>query len=357
MRLTDFIYDIPKNLIANYPKNERSSCRLLSMDGNTGIIKHGVFTDILNKLESGDLMVFNNTRVIPARIYGRKLTGGKIEILVERILSDKSVLAHIRVSKGLKPGISLLIGDDESVKATMVMQWHNTLFEIVFEDTRKVIDILNDIGHIPLPPYIKRLDEVMDRELYQTVYSTRIGAIAAPTAGLHFDNILLNALKAKGIEMAFITLHVGAATFQPVHVEMIEDHVMHNEYTEVPQSVVDAVLACKSRNNKVVAVGTTSVRSLETAAIACKDRDKLLSSYFDNTQLFIYPGYQYQVTDALITNFHLPKSTLIMLVAAFAGYHNTMYAYHKAVAKQYRFFSYGDAMYITRNPKAANEIF
>lgn len=352
MRVADFNFELPESLIAHYPQAERSSCRLLSLDGPTGELTHGVFTDVLEKLNTGDLLVFNNTRVIPARVFGRKASGGKIEMLVERVLDDHRVLAHVRASKAPKPGSELLLGDDESVKATMVAR-HDTLFEIAFDDERAVLEILNQVGHMPLPPYIDRPDEESDRELYQTVYSARPGAVAAPTAGLHFDDTLLNALREKGVEMAFVTLHVGAGTFQPVRVDSIEDHIMHSEYAEVPQDVVDAVLACKARGNKVVAVGTTSVRSLESAAQAAGQ--ELIAPFFDDTQIFIYPGYQYQVIDALITNFHLPESTLIMLVSAFAGYRNTMQAYQQAVAEQYRFFSYGDAMFITKNPQAAEQ--
>ena len=352
MRVADFNFELPESLIAHYPRAERSSCRLLSLDGPTGELTHGVFTDVLEKLNAGDLLVFNNTRVIPARVFGRKASGGKIEMLVERVLDEHRVLAHVRASKAPKPGSELLLGDDESVKATMVAR-HDTLFEIAFDDQRAVLEILNQVGHMPLPPYIDRPDEESDRELYQTVYSARPGAVAAPTAGLHFDDGLLEALRAKGVEMAFVTLHVGAGTFQPVRVDSIEDHIMHSEYAEVPQDVVDAVLACKARGNKVVAVGTTSVRSLESAAQAAGE--SLIAPFFDDTQIFIYPGYQYQVIDALITNFHLPESTLIMLVSALAGYRNTMQAYQQAVAERYRFFSYGDAMPITTNPQAAEQ--
>ncbi|CAJ0993174.1 tRNA preQ1(34) S-adenosylmethionine ribosyltransferase-isomerase QueA [Pantoea sp. Nvir] len=352
MRVADFAFKLPESLIAHYPKSQRSSCCLLSLDGLNGQLKHGVFTDLLDKLDAGDLLVFNDTRVIPARVYGRKASGGKIEILVERMLDGKRVMAHVRASKSLKPGTPLLLGDDESVNAIMVAR-HNLLFEIVFEDDRSVLDILNNIGHIPLPPYICRPDEEVDRELYQTVYSTNPGAVAAPTAGLHFDDTLLAALEEKGIEMVFLTLHVGAGTFQAVRVNSIKEHVMHSEYTEVSQRVVDAVLACKARRNRVVAVGTTSVRSLESAAHASKEA--LIAPFFDNTQLFIYPGYEYQIIDALITNFHLPQSTLIMLVSAFAGYQHTMAAYRAAIIESYRFFSYGDAMFITKNPHAPQE--
>lgn len=352
MRVADFSFELPESLIAHYPLPGRSSCRLLSLDGPTGALTHGTFTDLLEKLNLGDLLVFNNTRVIPARMFGRKASGGKIEVLVERMLDDKRVLAHVRASKAPKPGAELLLGEDESVRATMTAR-HDALFEIEFHDPRAVLDILNDIGHMPLPPYIDRPDEASDRELYQTVYSEKPGAVAAPTAGLHFDEPLLEKLRQKGVEMAFVTLHVGAGTFQPVRVDSIEDHIMHSEYAEVPQDVVDAVLACKARGNRVIAVGTTSVRSLESAAKAAKDA--LIAPFFDDTQIFIYPGYQYSVIDALITNFHLPESTLIMLVSAFAGYKHTMNAYHEAVKAEYRFFSYGDAMFITYNPSAITE--
>ncbi|PSN09265.1 tRNA preQ1(34) S-adenosylmethionine ribosyltransferase-isomerase QueA [Siccibacter turicensis] len=352
MRVSDFAFELPDSLIAHYPQAQRSACRLLSLDGPTGQLEHGTFTDLLDKLNPGDLLVFNNTRVIPARLFGRKASGGKIEVLVERMLDDKRILAHVRASKAPKPGAELLLGDDESISATMVAR-HDALFEIAFNDARPVLDILNDIGHMPLPPYIERPDEDADRELYQTVYSQKPGAVAAPTAGLHFDEPLLAKLREKGVEMAFVTLHVGAGTFQPVRVDSIEDHIMHAEYAEVPQDVVDAVLGAKARGNRVIAVGTTSVRSLESAAQAAKN--DLIEPFFGDTKIFIYPGYQYRVIDALITNFHLPESTLIMLVSAFAGYKHTMNAYQAAVNAQYRFFSYGDAMFITYNPAAINE--
>ncbi|KFX06533.1 S-adenosylmethionine:tRNA ribosyltransferase-isomerase [Pectobacterium betavasculorum] len=352
MRVADFSFELPESLIAHYPQAERSGCRLLSLDGPTGNLTHGVFTDLLEKLNPGDLLVFNNTRVIPARLFGRKVSGGKLEVLVERVLDDHRILAHVRASKAPKPGTELLLGDDESVKVTMVAR-HDALFELHFDDARDALSILNDIGHMPLPPYIDRPDEDADRELYQTVYSQRPGAVAAPTAGLHFDEPMLAALREKGIEMAFVTLHVGAGTFQPVRVDTIEDHIMHAEYAEVPQDVVDAVLACKARGNRVIAVGTTSVRSLESAAQASQNAP--IAPFFGDTKIFIYPGYHYRIIDALVTNFHLPESTLIMLVSAFAGYQNTMSAYRQAVAEQYRFFSYGDAMFITHNPMAEQE--
>ncbi|MCX8642968.1 tRNA preQ1(34) S-adenosylmethionine ribosyltransferase-isomerase QueA [Gilliamella sp. B3791] len=341
MQLSDFDFTLPKELIAKHPSETRSACRLLSLDGATGQIEHGVFSDIIDKINPGDLLVFNNTRVIPARVYGKKASGGKIEILIERLLDNHRALAHIKASKSPKEGAELILGEDASVNVIMLAR-HDSLFELQFPDD--VLAILNKIGHIPLPPYIDRPDDSHDREVYQTVYSKIPGAVAAPTAGLHFDQPLLEKLKQKGIEMAFVTLHVGAGTFQPVRVENIESHVMHAEYAQVPQSVVDAVLACKARGNKVIAVGTTSVRALESAA----QKTGKIAPFFNDTQIFIYPGYHFNVIDSLITNFHLPESTLIMLVSAFAGYQNTMNAYQEAVKQQYRFFSYGDAMFITK---------
>ncbi|UDG79836.1 tRNA preQ1(34) S-adenosylmethionine ribosyltransferase-isomerase QueA [Candidatus Steffania adelgidicola] len=352
MRVADFYFELPNHLIARYPRAERSACRLLSLEGQTGNLTHQVFTDLLDALTPGDLLVLNNTRVIPARLFGHKVTGGKIEVLVEIVLDDKRVLAQVRASNALKAGAALLLGDDHSIIATMIAR-HDSLFELKFHDVRDVMTLLNEAGHIPLPPYIDRLDERVDRELYQTVYGERLGAVAAPTAGLHFDQFVLEALRAKGVEMAFVTLHVGAGTFQPVRVDRIEKHQMHAEYVEVPQEAVDAVLACRARGKRVVAVGTTSVRSLESAAVA--SGNQILTPFFGNTGIFIYPGYHFRVVDALITNFHLPESTLIMLVSAFVGYRYTLAAYREAVAQSYRFFSYGDAMFITRNPTADKE--
>lgn len=340
MKLSDFDFTLPKELIAKYPSETRSSCRLLLLNRQTGQIEDKVFTDIIDYINQGDLLIFNNTKVIPARLYGKKASGGKIEILIERLLEDNRALAHIKASKSPKIGTELILGEEGNVSVTMLAR-HDTLFELQFPDD--VLNILNEIGHIPLPPYIDRPDEAQDREVYQTVYSKVPGAVAAPTAGLHFDQPLLEKLKNKGVEMEFVTLHVGAGTFQPVRVENIETHIMHAEYAQVPDSVVKAVLECKARGNKVIAVGTTSVRALESAAKATGK----IAPFFDDTQIFIYPGFDFKVIDALITNFHLPESTLIMLVSAFAGYENTMQAYQHAVTQKYHFFSYGDAMLIT----------
>lgn len=345
MLVSDFQFDLPDELIARYPMPERSASRLLMLDGNSGETRHGQFRDVLDLLQPGDLLVFNNTRVIPARMFGQKASGGKLEILVERILGDHSVLAHVRASKAPKPGTQILL--DNGFSAKMVAR-HDTLFELHFAGDLPVLDILNQIGHMPLPPYIDRPDENSDKERYQTVYNQRPGAVAAPTAGLHFDEPLLAALREKGVDFAYVTLHVGAGTFQPVRVERLEDHQMHSEYAEVPAEVIAKINATRERGGRVVAVGTTSVRSLETAAQASLKAGKPLSPFFGDTSIFIFPGYQYQLVDVLITNFHLPGSTLIMLVSAFAGYEHVMNAYQEAITSGYRFFSYGDAMFITR---------
>lgn len=340
MRVADFHFDLPESLIARHPLAERRASRLLVLDGPSGALEHRRFSDLLDYLEPGDLMVFNNTRVIPARLFGQKATGGKLEILVERVLDSERVLAHVRSSKSPKPGARILI---EGAGEAEMLARHDALFELRFSEP--VLPLLERVGHMPLPPYIDRPDEAADRERYQTVYAQRAGAVAAPTAGLHFDEALLAAIRAKGVETAFVTLHVGAGTFQPVRVERIEDHHMHSEWLEVGQDVVDAVAACRARGGKVIAVGTTSVRSLESAA-----RDGVLKPFSGDTDIFLYPGRPFHVVDALVTNFHLPESTLLMLVSAFAGYPETMAAYAAAVEQGYRFFSYGDAMFITRNP-------
>ena len=342
MRVANFSFDLPDELIARFPKADRTSSRLLSLNGPTGEIEHKIFSDILELVNENDLLVFNNTKVIPARMFGQKESGGKVEVLVERVLDEHRVLAHIRASKSPKPGNVLILED--KAKAIMVAR-HDTLFELEFDRSENVLDILNDVGHMPLPPYIDRPDNEADRERYQTVYGEKPGAVAAPTAGLHFDDELMAALKDKGVQMAFVTLHVGAGTFQPVRVESVDEHIMHSEYIEVPQDVVDAVASTKAKGGRVIAIGTTSVRSLESAA---KIHGGKLDTYFGDTDIFIFPGYQFNVVDAMVTNFHLPESTLIMLVSAFAGQDNIMGAYNTAIEQQYRFFSYGDAMFLTR---------
>lgn len=340
MRVADFQFDLPDELIARYPLAERGASRLLVLDGAANAVQHRSFIDLPEFLRPGDLLVFNNTKVIPARLFAQKETGGKVEVLVERVLDEYRVLAHVRASKAPKPGSKLLL---EQGTASMLAR-HDSLFELEFD--RQVLPLLEQIGHMPLPPYIDRADELSDRERYQTVYARHTGAVAAPTAGLHFDDAMLARLREMGVGTAFVTLHVGAGTFQPVRVERIEDHQMHHEWLEVGAEVVEAVRRCKARGGRVVAVGTTSVRSLETAA-----QSGQLQPFSGDTNIFIYPGRSFNVVDALVTNFHLPESTLLMLVSAFAGYSATMAAYQQAVAEKYRFFSYGDAMLLTRNPQ------
>lgn len=342
MRVAHFQFDLPDELIARYPLAERRASRLLVLDGPSGTIAHQQFADLLSYLRPGDLMVFNNTRVIPARLFAKKLTGGKLEVLVERVLDTDRVLAHVRASKA--PKIGSRIEFENGTQATLLAR-HDSLFEWQFSEP--VLPLLERIGHMPLPPYMERDDELDDRERYQTVYAEHAGAVAAPTAGLHFDEPMLASIREMGVEMAFVTLHVGAGTFQPVRVDKLEDHQMHHEWLEVSQDVVDAVAACKARGGRVIAVGTTSVRSLESAAQASGE----LQAYAGETDIFLYPGRPFHVVDALVTNFHLSESTLLMLVAAFAGYPEIMDAYRSAVEHKYRFFSYGDAMFITRNPQ------
>ncbi|BES71163.1 tRNA preQ1(34) S-adenosylmethionine ribosyltransferase-isomerase QueA [Marinobacter nanhaiticus D15-8W] len=340
MKVSDFHYDLPDELIARYPLEDRTASRMLHLAGPTGAINHGHFRDILGLLEPGDLLVFNNTRVIPARVFGQKETGGKLEILVERVLDQRELLAHIRSSKSPKAGQLIHVEGDGAFR---MVERQGALFRLALEKgADSVLDLLEAVGHMPLPPYVDRPDESADRERYQTVYARDPGAVAAPTAGLHFDESILSELAERGIEQAFVTLHVGAGTFQPVRVDSIEDHQMHSEVAEVPHVTVDAIRRTRERGGRVVAVGTTSVRSLESAS-----RDGELKPYQGETDIFIYPGYRFQCIDALVTNFHLPESTLIMLVSAFAGYEAVMKAYREAVDERYRFFSYGDAMFVT----------
>ncbi|MFS1437994.1 tRNA preQ1(34) S-adenosylmethionine ribosyltransferase-isomerase QueA [Shewanella sp. 10N.286.48.A6] len=343
MRVADFSFELPDELIARYPMAERNASRLLTLDGNSGELADKQFTDVLSKVNSGDLMVFNNTRVIPARLFGQKASGGKLEMLVERMLDDKRILAHVRCSKS--PKVDSMIIVDGGYKMKMLAR-HDALFELALEDDKTILEVLEEVGHMPLPPYIDRPDEDADKERYQTVYNQTPGAVAAPTAGLHFDDAMLEALKNKGVNIAFVTLHVGAGTFQPVRVDTIDEHVMHSEWAEVSQEVVDLIAQTKATGKRVVAVGTTSVRSLESAAKACGDDP--LTEFKGDTDIFIYPGYQFKVIDAMVTNFHLPESTLIMLISAFSGYENVMKAYQHAIEHKYRFFSYGDAMFLTK---------
>jgi len=345
MKVSDFSFELPPELIARYPKQDRSASRLLSLEGNSGELRHLNFTDIVDLIDEKDLLIFNDTRVIPARMFGEKETGGKIEVLVERVLDDKSFLAHVRSSKSPKPGCKLRLEDE--IDAVMVKR-HGPLFEIHIDSQSSVLEVLESIGHMPLPPYIDRPDEAADKERYQTVYNKNPGAVAAPTAGLHFDQALLAKLQAKGVDFAFVTLHVGAGTFQPVKVDNILDHQMHSETAQVSQQVVDKINNTKAQGGRIIAVGTTSVRSVESAAQASLKSGLPLAPFFSETSIFIYPGYQFQLIDALITNFHLSESTLLMLVSAFSGKENIDKAYKAAIQEKYRFFSYGDAMFLTK---------
>jgi len=345
MRVADFSFDLPEELIARYPKADRTASRLLTLNGNSGVLDDSDFLNLVEQIQPGDLLVFNNTRVIPARMFGQKDTGGKLEVLVERLVDEHTVLAHIRASKSPRVGTQILL--EGKVKATMVAR-HNALFELKIHGEQSVLEVLDDIGHMPLPPYIDRPDEDSDRERYQTVYNEKPGAVAAPTAGLHFDDAMLATLQSKGVEFAFVTLHVGAGTFQPVKVDEIADHIMHSEYVEVSSEVVDKINTTKKNGGRVIAVGTTSVRSLESAAKKAQENGEELAPFYGDTDIFITPGYQFQLIDALVTNFHLSESTLLMLVSAFSGYDNIIAAYQHAVEEKYRFFSYGDAMFLTK---------
>lgn len=342
MRKDQFNYDLPEELIAQHPLPERRASRLLCLDRQNGDIDHRQFADLPGLLEPGDLLVFNDTRVIPARLFAQKPSGGRVEILLERLLPGDRCLAQLRVSKKPAIGMKLLLDGGGELE---VLGREAPFFELRMCGGR-LVDVLEAQGHMPLPPYIDRDDQAMDRERYQTVYASQPGAVAAPTAGLHFDDELLSAIDARGIERAFVTLHVGAGTFQPVRAENIEDHQMHAEYLEVSQAVCDAIAQTRARGGRIVAVGTTCVRSLETAAAESGSAGEL-QPFAGDSRLFIYPGYEFRVVDALITNFHLPESTLLMLVSALASRDSIMAAYAAAVAERYRFFSYGDAMLIS----------
>jgi len=347
MKRTDFFYELPQELIAQHPLPERTDSRLLSLDGASGALGHHKFAELPEFLRPGDLLVFNNTRVIPARLWGEKPTGGKLEILIERITGTHTAVAHVRSSKSPKPGSEILLcpreGAPPSAFRLQVTGRDDALFLLSSEGGPALSEILGEIGHMPLPPYIAREDDQLDQHRYQTVYGRRDGAVAAPTAGLHFSEPFLAQLDALGVRRASVTLHVGAGTFQPVRVDDIEQHVMHAEYVEVDESVCQAVQDARAAGGRVVAVGTTAVRSLESASRATGS----VQPFFGDTDIFIYPGYQFLSVDAMITNFHLPESTLLMLVSAFAGRSHIMAAYRSAIEERYRFFSYGDAMFIT----------
>ena len=339
MRLSDFHYELPESLIAQQPSARRGDSRLLYLPAGVTGARDRHFSELTELLRPGDLMVFNDTRVLPARMHGTKETGGRVEVLIERLVSEERALAHIRSSKSPRPGSRIRIGD-----AWLLMEGREDELFCLRTEVGGFAELMRAHGHMPLPPYIQRPDTELDQERYQTVFGERPGAVAAPTAGLHFDRDMLDRLSGMGVETARVTLHVGAGTFQPVRVQDLDRHKMHSEWLEVGESTVQAVAETRARGDRVVAVGTTSVRCLETAAAGGR-----LAPYRGDTRLFIRPGYGFQVTDALLTNFHLPESTLLMLVCAFSGYERTMDAYRHAVEAGYRFFSYGDAMFLERN--------
>ncbi len=343
MKTQDFIYNLPEELIAQEALADRSKSRLLTVNKETKQIEDKTFAQIIDYLRPNDILIFNNTKVINARMFGKKETGGKLEILVERVLNDKTVYAHIKSSKSPKPGANLILEEEVSVT---VLGRKDELFYIEFNSEQSVLEILEQYGHVPLPPYIERNDREDDKSRYQTVFAETPGAVAAPTAGLHFDEEIIAAISELGVEIGCVTLHVGAGTFQPVRVDDVKNHKMHSELVEVSEDVCEQIAKAKNAGGRVIAIGTTVVRSLESAA-----KNGVLTPYSDETDIFIYPGYEFKVVDALLTNFHLPASTLLMLVSAFAGKEMSgkaliMQAYEHAVAEKYRFFSYGDAMFI-----------
>ena len=344
MQRNDFHYELPTELIATHPARIRSSSRLLCLDPVADYLEDRQFADMPELLEPGDLLVFNDTRVIPARLIGTKSTGGRVEVLIERITGANTALAHVRASKSPRAGTQLLLEGEISAR---IEGREGDLFLVDFPGSRNLLDLLEAFGHMPLPPYIKREDSQDDRHRYQTIYARVPGAVAAPTAGLHFDDAVMDRLGQRGVETAFVTLHVGAGTFQPVRVDTIEEHVMHHEYFEVDADVCRKISETRRRGRRVVAVGTTVVRSLESAS----QSGEIVPSHGE-TSLFITPGYRFRCVDALLTNFHLPESTLLMLVCAFAGQQRVMSAYRHAIRAGYRFYSYGDAMFIKHRADA-----
>ena len=342
MRRADFSYPLPDALIAHRPLARRGASRLLALDGATGALADLEFAGLGSLLRAGDLLVLNDTRVLPARLCGRKETGGACELLLERILDERRFLAQARASKGLKPGARIALPAGATAVA---IARRGELHELELD--RAALPYFESEGGIPLPPYVAREADAGDRERYQTVYAEAPGAVAAPTAGLHFDHEMLASLTCAGVAIGRLTLHVGAGTFTPLRAETLEGHRMHPERVRVPAACVDAVAATRSRGGRVVAVGTTVVRALESAAAG-----GALAPFEGDTDLFIRPGHRFRVVDALLTNFHLPESTLLVLVAAFAGRERVLAAYHHAIAARYRFFSYGDAMFLTPDPGA-----
>lgn len=342
MKTLDFDYHLPEHLIAQHPTTLRNKSKLLYLDGKTGNLADASFSDLPDFFNRDDLLIFNDTRVIKARLFGKKPTGGAVEVLIERLLDGQNALAHVGTSKSLKVGSYFILSNTE-IQVEVTGRADN-LFLLAFKTEMPLLDLLDQYGHLPLPPYITHLANKQDESRYQTVYAKHAGAVAAPTAGLHFDEEMLDLLKKKGVNFAFVTLHVGAGTFQPVKVDNIVDHKMHSERYTVPQLTADLINQTKASGNKVAAVGTTALRALESAARNQLSRNDILKAAQGETDIFITPGYEFKTIDRLITNFHLPKSTLLMLVSAFAGFENIKKAYSHAVQQEYRFFSFGDAM-------------
>jgi S-adenosylmethionine:tRNA ribosyltransferase-isomerase len=338
MKKSDFNYVLPAHLIAQQPLTDRTASRLLCLHKHNGQWLDKQFADFIHLVNPEDVLVFNDTKVIPARLYGKKSTGGNVEILIERILDQHTALAHVRASKAPKAGAMIMLEQDFHCR---VLGREEDLFVLRFEGECDLLSLLDAIGHIPLPPYITRADDAADLTRYQTVFAREAGAVAAPTAGLHFDQALLDALAAKGVAKTFVTLHVGSGTFQPVRVENLAEHRMHREYFAVSEATVNTINAVRANGGRVIAIGTTALRALESASQSGR-----LQAGFGDTDLFITPGYEFKTVDALLTNFHLPESTLLMLISAFAGYQPVMHAYQHAIADAYRFFSYGDAMFL-----------
>jgi S-adenosylmethionine:tRNA ribosyltransferase-isomerase len=341
--LGDFDFSLPEGLIAQQPAPHRSASRLLDGRGSTPADRQ--FRELPSLLNPGDLMVFNDTRVIKARLFGEKPTGGAVEALVERVLPEQRVLAQLRVSKAPRPGTTIRFGDAFDAEVIGRAGADASMYELRFPSDP--LALLEQHGHVPLPPYIAHADGALDHERYQSVFAQRPGAVAAPTASLHFDDAVLAALAARGVERAAITLHVGAGTFQPVRADNLAEHRMHSEWYEVPPQTVQAIEAARARGGRIVAVGTTALRALESAALGAAPGE-LLASGSRETDLFITPGFGFRVVDTLVTNFHLPRSTLLMLVCAFAGYDHVRALYRHAIEARYRFFSYGDAMLLAR---------
>ena len=350
--LSDFDFELPAELIAQHPAPERSGSRLLDASGPAPVDR--IFRELPSLLQPGDLLVFNDTKVMNARLFGEKPTGGKVELLIERVLGGNQVAAHMRVSKKPEPGTTIKLnaapGSNDHLSATLLGRWpdqHGALFRFVLcnDGGDDPYTLMARHGHVPLPPYISHADSAQDAQRYQTVFANKPGAVAAPTAALHFDLALLSAIDAIGVQRAYVTLHVGAGTFQPVKTENLAEHQMHSEWYEMPAATQQAIADCRARAGRIIAVGTTTLRTLESWAL-----EKATGTAFSSeTRIFITPGFEFKLVDALLTNFHLPKSSLMMLVSAFAGYPHVRKLYDHAIAHGYRFFSYGDAMLLARS--------